>query len=228
MTDCARWGSSCEPDVLGLRRAVPVVQGIGSWLALRTLRRIRRRPRPTAAQLISYPQPDRRPAHDSTPHRNRGLPARRSGSQAGHAVASVILGPGIERAMLTPNNRHHAGFTEHNRLDALGLHPLITAAGPMAEARHQFGPRPTQQQMSALLDVNSHDYATQRTSGTPSPTDAAPLLEGCWPAVVELAQVLDQRGEVYEEDVIRALRIPPGRAGDRYVAQLRSRYRAVS
>lgn len=148
--------------------------------------------------------------------------------EAGHCVASVILGPGIERAVSTPNNRRHAGFTEHNRPDAVGMHPLITAAGPMAEARHRFGPRPTQRQVFAVLDVNPHDYATLRTSGNPSPTDAAPLLDRCWPAVAELAQVLDERGEVFEGDVIRALRIPPGPAGERYVAELRSGYRAVS
>ncbi|WP_024498223.1 hypothetical protein [Gordonia amicalis] len=148
--------------------------------------------------------------------------------EAGHAVASVILGPGIERAVLTPNNRHHAGFTEHNRPDALGMHPLITAAGPMAEARHRFGQRPTQREVWSVIDRNGHDYATLAAAGNPSPTEAAPLLDRCWPAVVELASVLDARGEIGEGDVIRALRIPPGPAGDRYVAELRSGYRAVS
>ncbi|RPA20002.1 hypothetical protein [Gordonia sp. OPL2] len=134
--------------------------------------------------------------------------------EAGHAVASVIFGPGIERAVLTPNSRHHAGFTEHNRPDALGLHPLITAAGPMAEALHRFGPRPTQRQMWRVLDVNSHDCATLRASvGDPSAIAAAPLLDRCWPAVVELARVLDERGEVGEGDVIKALRGPAGTGG---------------
>lgn len=147
--------------------------------------------------------------------------------EAGHAVASVILGPGIERAVLTPNNQDHAGFTEHNRPDAVGMHPLITAAGPMAEARHRFGQRPTQRQMRRVLDVNSHDYATLRASGNPSPTDAAPLMDRCWPAVIELARTLYEQGEVFEGDVIHALRIPPGPAGDRYVTELRSGYRRM-
>ncbi|MGV9671319.1 hypothetical protein ACWDPV_12095 [Gordonia sp. NPDC003504] len=64
--------------------------------------------------------------------------------------------------------------------------------------------------------------------GNPSPTDAASLLDRCRPAVVELAQVLNARGEIGEGDVIRALRSPPGPAGDRYVAELQSGYRAVS
>lgn len=149
--------------------------------------------------------------------------------ESGHCVASVIFGPGIERAVLTPNNRHHAGFTEHNnRPDAVGMHPLITAAGPMAEARHRFGPRPTQRQVFAVLDVNSHDYATPRASGNPSPTDAAPLLDRCWTAVIELARVLDERGEIGEGDVLAALRVPPGDAETRYLTELRSGYRAVS
>ena len=82
--------------------------------------------------------------------------------------------------------------------------------------------------MWAVPDVNHHDYGTLRASGNPSPSVAAPLLDRCWPAVVRLAQVLDERGVIGEGGVIRAPRIPPGAAGDRYVSELRSGYRSAS
>ncbi len=130
--------------------------------------------------------------------------------------------------MLTPTDPDHAGFTEHNRPDALGMNPLITAAGPMAEARYRFGQLPTQREVRSVIDRNGHDYSTLDAAGNPSPTEAAPLLDRCWPDVVELAAVLYDHGEVFEGDVIRALRIPPCEAGARYLTDLRSGYRAVS
>lgn len=148
--------------------------------------------------------------------------------EAGHAVASVIYGPGIERAVLTPRNPHYGGFTVHQRPDFAELHPHITAAGPMAEARHRFGQRPTMRQWWAVLDKNTSDYkALTAAGGTPSPSDIAPLLDRVWPAVERLAEVLNERGEIGEGDVLRALRVPPGAEGGRYINELRSGYRAV-
>ncbi|MGV9713337.1 hypothetical protein ACWDTI_22035 [Gordonia sp. NPDC003424] len=162
---------------------------------------------------------------DVTPTERRMLAAALH--ESAHAIAGFVCGLDVERVRLFPNNPRHAGACEFARHPG-GTPPLVAYAGTVAELRWTLGCRPSAYQVSARLDTHREDRAIVASAGTFDLDHARGLVDRCWPAVTTLARSLYVHGEVGEGDVIKALRVPPGPAGDRYVAELRSGYRAVS
>ncbi|WHU48663.1 hypothetical protein QNM97_06625 [Gordonia sp. L191] len=144
--------------------------------------------------------------------------------EAGHAVASMLWdGPTVSRSALVAGNSHHAGLTEYDN-DDFELRAEVITAGPVAEAMHTAGHRPTTSDLFRAFDGYGHlDYATLTASGRPIPTDVVALtLERVWPAVLDVAHELSARREVGPGTVLAALRVPRGRQCDSYISGLRT------
>ncbi|KSU60858.1 MULTISPECIES: hypothetical protein [unclassified Gordonia (in: high G+C Gram-positive bacteria)] len=96
--------------------------------------------------------------------------------EAGHAVASMLWdGPTVSRSALVAGNSHHAGLTEYDS-DDFELRAEVITAGPVAEAMHTAGHRPTTSDLFRAFDGYGHlDYATLTASGRPIPTDVVAL-----------------------------------------------------
>lgn len=144
--------------------------------------------------------------------------ARIARHESGHAVMSVLIGGQVVTAETYP-----AGFTDDQgrngycdylpgNVAVRESEHLIAAAGAVAEAVWEHGPRATHQQIEARL-VGSHDAerlrlrsVTASSARSESPvSEALPLVLRCWPAIESLATVLDDRGEISHKHVVKAL-----------------------
>lgn len=161
---------------------------------------------------------------DITPTEHRMLAAALH--ESAHAIAGFVCGLDVERVRLFPDNPRHAGACEFGQAPG-GTPPLVAYAGTVAELRWSLGRRPSAYQVSARLDTHREDRSLVASAGAFDLDHARGLVDRCWPAVTALARELYLRGEVGEGDVIKALRVPSGAAGDRYISELRSGYRAV-
>ncbi|KZS70060.1 hypothetical protein A4G26_25810 [Mycobacterium kansasii] len=77
--------------------------------------------------------------------------------EAGHAVACAMLGGEIRSAVVTNGKVSGLhGFTTFAQLSE-HIDPRVTYAGMFAEARWEYGPRPTAMQLRHLRTANSSD-----------------------------------------------------------------------
>lgn len=157
--------------------------------------------------------------------------------EAGHAVACAMLGGEINTAAVS-NGRIFGveGVTTFVSMPDT-IDPKVTYAGVWAEARWEYGPRPTSAQLRHLRNRNRADDKALCASGVRdmygNPTAEArstvpPLLDKAWPAVVRVAQQLFTSGEATQADVLAALGITDGGGpGSSQIASLRAGLRRV-
>lgn len=132
--------------------------------------------------------------------------------EAGHAVAATVLGGRIHTAVVGDGTAQGVlGRTDHDEVPA-GYWPMITYAGPWAEARWLARGRPTLHHVSDVLATTGHldDRALSASGGHTEGAQVVPVLERCWPSVVTVAQKLILDGEVRHEDVCAALGLTDG------------------
>jgi hypothetical protein len=140
--------------------------------------------------------------------------------EAGHAVAATVLGGRISTAVVFDRETAvvcHGketpmlGKTVHDEVPT-GTLPMITYAGPWAEARFLAGARPTHRDLSSVLNATGHldDKALCAGGGYREGAPVVPLLERCWPSVVTVAKRLLRDGEVGHEAVCAALGLTDG------------------
>jgi hypothetical protein len=144
--------------------------------------------------------------------------------EAGHAVAAVLLGCRVRQAVLGASPR-----TEYDVLpDALA--PLVTYAGPWAEARLARGRHPGPRDVHRVLVANASDDRALCAAGGPAAgLGVVPLLERCWPAAEWVAAELVVTGQIGHADVCTALGLSDeGGPGSVELAAIRSGLRAVS
>lgn len=157
--------------------------------------------------------------------------------EAGHAVACAMLGGEIRSAVVTNGKVSGLqGFTTFAQLSE-HIDPRVTYAGMFAEARWEYGPRPTAKQLRHLRIANSSDDRRLCAAGVQdmygNPTAEArstvpPLLDRAWPAVVRVAQQLFITGEATHDDVCKALGVTDGGGtGSSQIASLRAGLRTV-
>lgn len=157
--------------------------------------------------------------------------------EAGHAVACAMLGGEVASAVVT-NGRMFGveGVTTFASMPDT-IDPKVTYAGVWAEARWEYGPRPTSAQLRHLRHRNHSDDKALCASGVRdmygNPTADARrtvpgLLDKAWPAVVRVAQQLFTSGEATQADVLAALGITDGGGpGSSQIASLRAGLRRV-
>ena len=142
--------------------------------------------------------------------------------EAGHSVVCAMLGGEIRSAVVS-NGRIFGveGMTTFAQLPDT-IDAKVTYAGLFAEARWEYGPRPTAKQLRQLRTANHADDKALCAAGVQdmygNPTAEArsavpPLLQRAWPAVVRVAQQLFITGEVSHDDVCAALGLPQGDRG---------------
>lgn len=143
--------------------------------------------------------------------------------EAGHAVAAVVLGGRVHKAVL--------GDNPHTEYDVLPEHhvPSIAYAGPWAEARllrgHRLGPR----DIHRVLVGTSDGRELCAAGGPAAALGVVPLLERCWPAVEWVAAELLVTGQVGHTDVCAALGLTgDGGPGSFELANLRAGLRVVT
>lgn len=120
--------------------------------------------------------------------------------EAGHAVATVILGGRVHAATISGEHPH----TEYDPLP--GLDAGIVYAGPWAQARWTLGRAPGPADMRRALARHSADDRTLCAAGGPHQgAHIVPLLERCWPAVKTLAKGLYFTGTATHTDACAAL-----------------------
>ncbi len=132
--------------------------------------------------------------------------------EAGHAVAATALGGRISTAVVCDGKRSGVlGKTVHDEVSE-GYWPMITYAGPWAEARWLAHGRPTMRDVFGVLGTTGHldDRALSASGAFTEGALVVPLIERCWPAVVTVAQKLILDGEVRHEDVCAALGLTDG------------------
>ncbi len=157
--------------------------------------------------------------------------------EAGHAVACAMLG-GEVRSAVVSNGRIFGlqGVTTFAQLPDY-LDAKVTYAGMFAEARWEYGPRPTTAQLRQLRIANRADdkalcaAGVREMYGNPSAearSAVPPLLDRAWPAVVRVAQQLFITGEATHDDVCKALGVTDGGGtGSSQIASLRAGLRTV-
>lgn len=157
--------------------------------------------------------------------------------EAGHAVACAMLG-GEVRSAVVSNGRIFGlqGSTTFTQLPE-HIDAKVTYAGIFAEARWEYGPRPTTAQLWHLRTLNRSDDRALCASGVREmygdPTAEArssvpPLLDRGWPAVVRVAQQLFATGEATHDDVCKALGVTDGGGPcSSQIASLRAGLRGV-
>lgn len=151
--------------------------------------------------------------------------------EAAHAVAGVVLGAQLRNAVVfdgaVTGVLGRAYF--HDR--PYGRDAEIAYAGPWAQAKFlNGGRRPTQAQMSAVLDSHGCEDRTALTAagGAHLGHGVTLLLDRAWPAVVRVAKQLHGKGEVFETDVLAALGVDDGGGStSTQLALLRSNMRTV-
>ncbi|MBF6161054.1 hypothetical protein [Nocardia cyriacigeorgica] len=124
--------------------------------------------------------------------------------EAGHAVAVVLAGGHVGLAEVYDTERNgRVGHTTHT-----GLSPdaerAVTYAGPYAEARWQFGPRPRIDQVRAALS-GTCDHAELTAAGGGLPREVEPTIEVVWPAIKALGADLFRDGRADHDAVLAAL-----------------------
>ncbi len=157
--------------------------------------------------------------------------------EAGHAVACAMLGGEIRSAVVSSGKVFGLhGFTTFSHVPD-HIDARVTYAGVFAEARWEFGPRPTMAQLQQLRSANRADEkalcaaGVREMYGNPSAearSAVPPLLDRGWPAVVRVAQQLFMTGEATNDDVLKALGITDGGGtGSSQIASLRAGLRRV-
>lgn len=143
--------------------------------------------------------------------------ARMARHEAGHAVMAVLVGGQVACAEVFP-----AGKTDEEAKDgycqyippnlAVKQHEhLIAAAGAVAEAIWEHGPRATVQQAGQRLTGSDakflrHCALTDVAAHTVSPvTEVLPLVVRCWPAIESLATRLGLHEQIGHKHVVKAL-----------------------
>lgn len=122
--------------------------------------------------------------------------------EAGHAVASVILGGHVHQAVIHDDG---GGRTGHDVMPA-GTEAAITLAGPWCEARWTLGRAPGPLDLRRVLAINqSDDRALCAAGGPHMGAEVVPLLERCWPAVKAVTTKLYRTSRADHADVCAAL-----------------------
>ncbi|WP_326544690.1 hypothetical protein QGN31_06555 [Mycobacterium sp. 2-64] len=144
--------------------------------------------------------------------------------EAGHAVAAVLLGGRVHKAVLGERPR-----TEYDDLPD-SVSARTTYAGPWAEARWLRGRSPGPGDMQRVLPTTSLDWQALVAAGGPAAGLAViPLLERCWPAVERVAAELLVKGQVGHDEICTALGVTDdGGPGSLELANIRAGLRAVS
>jgi hypothetical protein len=137
--------------------------------------------------------------------------------EASHAVAAVLLGAEIRRAVVPRRSWDDMrGFCVYE--PGIGQEVLLasTYAGPWGAARWRAGHYPSRADILAVFDAGGcHDRAALRSACNAQGRDVesaaarmvVPLLQRCWPAVTDLALKLFFDGEVYNDDALKVLRL---------------------
>ncbi|KZS74744.1 hypothetical protein A4G26_22945 [Mycobacterium kansasii] len=157
--------------------------------------------------------------------------------EAGHAVACAMLGGEIHSAVVSDGRIFGLqGSTTFTQLPET-IDARVTYAGVFAEARWEYGPRPTTAQLQHLRWTNGRDDArlcaagVREMYGNPSAearSAVPPLLDRAWPAVVRVAQQLFTSGEATHVDVLAALGVTDGGGpGSSQIASIKAGMRSV-
>jgi hypothetical protein len=132
--------------------------------------------------------------------------------EAGHAVVGALYGATIERAALDDDGADgECEFAADTFGSTARAHrPLIAAAGAVAAAVFDHGPRPTLRQIEAHLEGSDREELRLASlSSVESPTapltDVLPVVLRCWPAIGEVATALALGEEITHADVSAAL-----------------------
>lgn len=151
--------------------------------------------------------------------------------EAAHAVAGVCWGAALRNAVASDGKVTGSQGRTYFSDRPHGRDAEIAYAGPWAQAKFQAGGRrPTSAQMYAVFDgPGCEDHAALTAAGGAHLGQGVTLLiERCWPAVQTLARQLNDKGEVFEADVLAALGITDGGgATSVQLALLRSNMRTV-
>jgi hypothetical protein len=139
--------------------------------------------------------------------------------EAGHAVAAVLLGGRVDRALIDDDDPR----TEFVSIPA-GRGTEVTYAGPWAEARWLARRTPNPAQIRRALAANQSDDRALCAAGDPHlGATVVPLLDRCWPAVNAVTSKLFYKGQADHTDVCAALGLTddggPGSVG---LAMIRS------
>lgn len=136
--------------------------------------------------------------------------------EAGHAVAAVLLGGHIVRAVVGSGASFGArGFVTHDNV-ADHHDRAVAYAGPYAEARWKFGPGVQLHQVQQVLTASGrrdNQVLWDQAGGLPR-DQVEPLLNRCWSALLSVAKQLYNEGELRDVDVRAAL----GLSTDRQLA----------
>jgi len=143
--------------------------------------------------------------------------------EVGHAVAAVLFGGRVHKAVL--------GDTPRTEYDATpdGSDASIAYAGPWSEARWLVGRHPGPRDIHRVLAGTSDDKTLCAAGGPTAAPGVVALLERCWPAIGAVAKQLFLDGQVGHSDVCAALGLSDeGGAGSFELANIRAGLRAVS
>ncbi|WP_142280282.1 M50 family metallopeptidase [Mycobacterium paraense] len=143
--------------------------------------------------------------------------------EAGHAVAAVLFGGRVRKAVLGDDPRVDCDVMLERHCAA------ITYSGPWAEARLVHGRRPGPRELHRVLAGTSDDEALCAAGGPAAAVGVVALLERCWPAVERVAVELLVSGQVGHAEICTALGLSDeGGPGSFELACIRSGLRGVS
>lgn len=136
--------------------------------------------------------------------------------EASHAVAGVRLGATLRSAMAFDNRL--VGVLGRTRFEPRDYprerETEIAYSASYGQAKFRAGGhrRPTMREIDAVLRTTGHeDFGVLvAAGGTHTGTGVSLLIDRHWNAVIEIAKLLNKRGEVFHEDVCAALGITDG------------------
>ena len=139
--------------------------------------------------------------------------------ESSHAVAAVLLGAEIRRAVVPRRSRslgEPRGFCMYEPDISAAVLLAATYAGPWGAARLRAGRHPSRADILAVFDAGGcrdREALTAASLAEGRDVEAAaagavvPLLARCWPAVTDLARKLFFDGEVYNDDALEVLKL---------------------
>lgn len=144
---------------------------------------------------------------DLTPAEKRDLMAAAIHESA-HAITARVLGHKVGRVTLTTDAARAGNCEVHQRFGGKP-DPRVAYAGPWAEAMFRNGGGvPTSAAVRRSLASNGNDAKVITASGEPAPLKVPRLVTDCYGSIRALARELFVRGEINQDDVDTALRLP--------------------
>lgn len=130
--------------------------------------------------------------------------------EAGHAVAGVVLGGVLSRAVVSGGLRGGTICAHATFEDLPPGEPEIALAGPWAQARWRHDRTPRLRELYAVLDgAGRVDRNLISAAGGPAAAAGiVPVLQRCWPSIVTVAAQLWRTTDARHGDICAALGIP--------------------